>query len=261
VELLDPATPPPLQTQAVRSLDERADPAVAGALLAGWRSYSPQLRREVVDALVSRKDRILALLSAVADGAVQPGEIERDKKELLASHRDPEIRDQARAAFLAGVSGDRAKVVAAYQDALDGEGDLGRGREVYLKRCAQCHPAEGAGHQVGPDLATTSNKSPADLLIAILDPNREAQPNYTAYAVVTRDGKLLNGMIAAETAASLTLRRAEGKEDTVLRSEIDELSSTGKSLMPEGLEQDITREQMADLLAFVKSIKPVPPSE
>jgi putative heme-binding domain-containing protein len=79
--------------------------------------------------------------------------------------------------------------------------------------------------------------------------------------VATLEGRLLNGIIVAETATSLTLRRAEGKEDTVLRSEIDALSSTGKSLMPDGLEQDITPEQMADVLAFVKSITPAEPSQ
>ncbi|HUG90966.1 MAG TPA: PVC-type heme-binding CxxCH protein [Planctomycetaceae bacterium] len=256
--LLDPTAPPPLQTAAVRALDGRTEPAVSDVLLDGWRSYSPQLRRDVVDALVSRAERVAALLDAVAAGAIQPGEIERDKKELLANHRNTSIRDRARAVFAAGVSADRAQAVAAYQSVLDRHGDLERGRDVYAKRCAQCHKVGETGHQVGPDLASTSNKSPADLLIAILDPNREAQPNYTAYSVATLEGKLLNGIIVAETATSLTLRRAEGKEDTVLRSEIDELSSTGKSLMPDGLEQDISPEQMADLLAFVKTITPAP---
>ncbi len=97
------------------------------------------------------------------------------------------------------------------------------------------------------------NKSPADLLIAILDPSREAQPNYVAYTLVTLQGTVYSGIIASESAAGVTLRRAEGKEDHVLRSQIDELTSTGKSLMPEGLEKDIPPDQMADIIAFIKS--------
>ena len=100
------------------------------------------------------------------------------------------------------------------------------------------------------------NKSPADLLIAVLDPNREAQPNFNVYNVVTQQGRTFNGIIAGEDANSITLRRAEAKQDVILRSNIDELISTGVSLMPEGLEKDLARQDLADVITFVKSIKP-----
>ena len=102
------------------------------------------------------------------------------------------------------------------------------------------------------------NKSPADLLVAILDPNREAQPNYISYTLVTHQGIVHTGIIVAESAAGVTLRRADAKEDHILRIEIDELASTGKSLMPEGLDKDITPSEMADLIAFIKSLQPAP---
>ena len=112
------------------------------------------------------------------------------------------------------------------------------------------------GHQVAPNLASVQNKSVADLLLAVLDPNREAQPNYYVYTVITLQGRVHNGIIATETASSLTLRRAEAKEDVVLRSNIDELLSTGVSLMPEGLEKELSKRDLADVLSFIKSIKP-----
>jgi putative heme-binding domain-containing protein len=95
-------------------------------------------------------------------------------------------------------------------------------------------------------------------LVAILDPNREAQPSFQTYTAITKQGTVHAGIISVETAASLTLKRAEAKEDVVLRETIDELVSTGQSLMPEGLEKDIDQQALADLIAFIKAQVPVP---
>lgn len=127
-----------------------------------------------------------------------------------------------------------------------------------MKNCVTCHRAAGVGHQVGPDLVSVQNKSLEDLLIAILDPNREAQPNFIGYTATTDEGRVFSGIISAETAASITLRRAEAKEDVVLRETLDALVSSGLSLMPEGVEKEINPQQMADLLAFLKELPAAP---
>lgn len=147
----------------------------------------------------------------------------------------------------------RKQVVEKYQAALELTGDAVRGRMLYGKTCVQCHRAGTAGHLVGPDFVSVQNKSPADLLIAILDPNREAQPNYQTYTAVTKQGKIHTGIISAETGASVTLKRAEAKEDVVLRDTLDELVSNGTSLMPEGLEKELDLQQLADVIAAIKS--------
>jgi putative heme-binding domain-containing protein len=143
---------------------------------------------------------------------------------------------------------------------LDGETDAARGKAAFQKTCINCHKVGDAGHAVGPDLASVANKSPRDLLIALLDPSREAQPNYASYTAVLTDGRIVTGIIAAETASSVTFRRAEGKEDLVLREQIEELKSNGQSLMPVGLEKDVTPQEMADVIAFIKGIA-LPASE
>ena len=119
--------------------------------------------------------------------------------------------------------------------------------------CASCHKLGGVGNDVGPDLASVGDKSVDGLLTAILDPNREAQPNFQTYTALTKQGTIFTGIISAETAASLTLKRAEAKEDVVLRDTLDELLSNGVSLMPEGLEKDIDPQQLADIIAALKS--------
>jgi putative membrane-bound dehydrogenase-like protein len=258
-EFLAPQVPQSLQRVAVVALAQQDSDEVAAILLAGWRTYSPQVRREVVDAVMSKPARIHSLLAAVESNSVKRGDLERDKKQLLMNHANAQVRARSRALFGSEVNSDRGKVVAAYQDILELDGEIARGRSVFTKKCSVCHQVGEVGHQVAPNLTSVQNKSPADLLIAILDPNREAQPNFNVYNVVTRQGRTFSGIIASESANSITLRRAEAKQDVILRSNIDELTSTGVSLMPEGLEKDLTRQELADVIRFIKSIQPKSP--
>ena len=253
--LLSPQTPQAVQLAAVDSLSRHQNDRVPEVLLVGWSGHTPRVRRGIVDNLVQTTPRVKKLFDAVTKGHIQRSEIERDKKQLLMNHPNKEIRNLARVVFKAEVGGDRAKVVAAYQKVLELDGDSARGKELFTKKCSICHRVGKIGHQVAPDLASVQNKSVADLIIAILDPNREAQPNFTNYTVVTEEGRIVTGIIAAETATTITLRRAEAKEDVILRGSIEDFVSSGKSLMPEGFEKDISPEQLADVIEFVKSIR------
>ena len=97
-------------------------------------------------------------------------------------------------------------------------------------------------------------KTREQLLADILNPNGAIDGNYLNYVVSTKSGQVLGGLIAAESASSLTLKRAEGQTDVVLRQDIDEIRSTGASLMPEGLEKNVTHvEEMSDLISFLKN--------
>ncbi|MEQ9409880.1 MAG: HEAT repeat domain-containing protein [Fuerstiella sp.] len=253
-ELLTSRTPQTLQRAAVQALGNQESDSVAEILLDSWRTYSPQLRHDVVEVLLTTPKRITALLDAVENDRVHRGDIERAVKQLLLSHRDKKIRSRSDRLFGSEVNTNRSSVVAEHQDVLQLEGSVEGGVAVFRKICASCHKVGDIGYQVAPDLASVKNKSEADLLIAILDPNREAQPNFNTYTVVTSQGRTHNGIIAAESSNSITLRRAEAKEDVILRSNIEELVSTGISLMPEGLEKDLSKQQIADVIAFVKSV-------
>jgi putative heme-binding domain-containing protein len=111
----------------------------------------------------------------------------------------------------------------------------------------------GIGTDVGPDISDTRTKTPSGLLVDILNPNQAIDNNYVNYLVTLKDGKTLTGIIAAETATSISLKRAEGQGDLVLRKDIDEIQSSGVSLMPEGLEKTINVQEMADLISFLKN--------
>ena len=137
--------------------------------------------------------------------------------------------------------------------AVEREGEAGRGRLVFQKNCAACHNVAGVGIRVGPDIADTRMKTCAQLLADILNPNGAVDGNYLNFTVSTKSGLVLSGLIAAESASSLTLKLAEGQTDVLLRQDIDEVRSTGASLMPEGLEKNIALDEMSDLLSFLKN--------
>jgi putative membrane-bound dehydrogenase-like protein len=251
-DLLVSSTGPELQQAVVRASAKHRTPEMANRLLAPWRGLGPTAKKDVVDVLLQSESGARALLASVESQSVKAAELERDKRQVLLKHPNAEVRHLAEKLLADPASANRRAVVETFKKSLDLAGDATRGEAVYAKTCAQCHRAAGKGFLVGPDMQSVQNKSPEDLLIAILDPNREAQPSFISYTAVTLQGQVLSGLVAAESAASLTLRRAEAREDIVLRENLDELIATGQSLMPEGVEKDITPQQMADLIAFIK---------
>jgi putative heme-binding domain-containing protein len=254
-ELLNQRQPQEVQLAAVAALSRFADPGVASILLEGWSTFSPALRAAALDALVARPARIHALLDAVADGRISAAEIDPARLQLLATSSNSKIRARAESLLKSAKLGRRQDVVESYRPALKLSGDAVHGKQIFQKICAACHKADGVGHEIGPNLATVKSRGAEFILLNVLDPSREVNPQYVNYLAVTDDGRSLTGMIAAETATSITLRRAEGASDTLLRINIEEMRSTGLSLMPEGLEKQIDPQGLADVIAYILSLK------
>jgi putative membrane-bound dehydrogenase-like protein len=257
--LFRPQVSSALQQAAVAALARSDDRKTAEMMLAGWKGHSPQLRSVILDAVLSRPAWTSALLSSLEDTCTPPAEIDPAHRKRLLDHRDPKVKERA-AAIFEGATTTRQAVLDAYRPALASPGDPAAGALVFQKICATCHRLGGAGNDVGPDLAALADKTPESLLVAILDPNRAAEARYTSFNVSLSDGRVLTGMIAGETATSVTLRRQEGKEDVLLRSDIEAMAGSGQSLMPEGVEKDIPPRSMADLIAFLKTVGPPPKS-
>jgi putative membrane-bound dehydrogenase-like protein len=242
-----------LHLAAIRAFAAHPRPEVAQILLKAWQSYTPAVRREVTEALLRQPDRILAFLDEVQAGNIKGSDLDPQRSRQLINHSRSDIRERARKLLQASLPADRKEVLQRYRTALTLKGDTERGRVVFQKNCATCHRVAGIGVQVGPDISDTLGKTPDVILRDILDPNAAIDSNYINYTVTTQSGKVLTGLVAAETASSITLRRAENQTDVVLRQDIEEIRSTGVSLMSEGLEKTITIEEMADLLTFLKN--------
>ena len=255
--LLAPQTPLQVQSACVSALGGLAVGDVPSLLLAGWKQHGPTLRKQVLEVLLSRTtwtDELLTRMEQQAEFAAAIGAVHRQR---LLTHDDEVLRRRANKVLGAVRDTDRQKVVQRFESALDVEGDPQRGAQIFQKRCAMCHRLTGLGVNVGPDLRSLTDRSPKSLLIALLDPNRAVEAKYVSYSAVTTDGRIFTGILAAESGGGITLIGHEGKRHVLARADLGALTSTNKSLMPDGLEADMSKVQdFADLIAYVRADHP-----
>ena len=253
--LLDPRQPPEVQGEAggalLRYFGEHAIPS----LLAGWNGFSPGTRNRLLTELLQRTDLTLAMLEQAQQQQVDL-QFDARRRQQLRDASDERVRTAAAALFASGTTASREELIARYMPSTGTEGNVDMGQQTFQRVCATCHRFSGQGHVVGPDLEALSNKSVDFLLTAIFDPNLAVESNFLDFTVETVDGRQFSGILQGETANSVTLLAADAKEQSILRADIEVLHATGKSLMPEGLEKDITPTQMCDLLAYLRSFQP-----
>jgi putative heme-binding domain-containing protein len=252
VSLAQPDQDQAIRVAAVTGLARQGGVDSWPPLLESFAAETPSIRRAIVDGLLSNTERTNLLLDAMEAGRVKPSELDVSHVNRLNNHRDASVKQRAAKLLAAATPQDRAQALADYQPVLQMTGDAVRGQAVFEKHCAACHRIGELGVNVAPDISDSRTKTPAQLLTDILQPNRAIDNNYVGYGVRLADGTVETGILTAETATSITLRQQGGKELVIPRSEIDELKSTGVSLMPEGLERQIPLADMADLIAFIK---------
>jgi putative membrane-bound dehydrogenase-like protein len=253
--LLDPHVPASVQLETVRALGSFTNDEVARILITRWRGYTPEVRSEAINALLARTSRTEQFLEAAVRGEVAAEFVDPVRRDLLLRHPNPRMRTRAQELF-GTRSSPRSAVVAEYRPVLELRPDVVAGEKIFHKHCAACHRLGDKGHELGPDLTSTPNRDPGALLEHILDPNRYVPPNYVQYVVEDATGRIRTGIITAQTATSITFARENGAVETILRQNVQELAATGKSLMPEGLEQELSKQHLADLIGFLQTIRP-----
>jgi putative membrane-bound dehydrogenase-like protein len=253
-ELLSIQHPPKLQSAAASALVGTARPEIAALLLERFPKLTPSLQAEIIGHLLQRTVWIPDVLDAVAAHTVPAKLIAPNLRAAYMKSSSPEIRQRATQLFANDLPSSRSEVLDRYQVALTLDGNQQRGAEIFRKNCQSCHRFNNLGFEVGPNLATIQNRTAGQLLVNILDPSREVSPDFLEYIVLSIDGRVVSGMIAAENANSITLRQAEGVETNISRRDIDAIQSNGKSLMPEGIEAMITPQEMADLITYLLSL-------
>ena len=242
-----------LKLQAVTALASHAGDRVTDLLIDALGRQTPAVRRAMLNALLARTDRVGRLLDEIAAGRLKASELDPLQAGRLRQHADTQLRARAVELLAAAEPAERAEVVQRYRAALDLKADPQHGREVFQKNCATCHRIGSLGVDVAPSIADSRTKTQEQLLIDILEPNRAIDNNYVSYSVTTADGQSLVGVISAETASSITLKQPEGKLLTLARGDVEEIHSNGVSLMPEGLEKNVSMQDMADLISFIKN--------
>ncbi len=242
-----------LRIQAAAALAKHPDESVAPALLRSYADQTPAVRSALRDALAVQPAAAQQLLEAVKSGQIARAELGATLETRLKQHRDESVRTLAAKVLTSEIPAERRAVLADYQNVIKQTADPIAGKSLFRQHCATCHHIGDVGVDVAPDISDSRVKTPEQLLTDILNPNQAIDNNYVSYTVVTADGNVHTGLIAAETASSVTLRQPENKTQTLLRADIESIKSSGVSLMPEGFEKHLTHQQMADLIAFVKN--------
>ena len=251
-DFLLPAYPADVQDEVIQIVRQLRAIEAYPVIMNHLQQLGPGPRRSAIELLLGDVASTTELLTKMKAEQLSPAMADIDQRLRLLQNRDPAIKALAEDVFGGAISANRKEVADTYQAALTMEASLERGAAVYKKTCSKCHKINGEGHNVGPDISDTRNRSREALLYDILDPNRRVDPQFSEYVVVTIQGRTYNGLLVSDTDNAVVLRQPEGKETTIARTDIQELQATNKSLMPEGIEKDVTVQQMADLLAFLK---------
>ena len=125
-----------------------------------------------------------------------------------------------------------------------------------LSRLAEARiEAHGVGHEVGPDLATVRNRSPQRILSDIMMPSTSIAQNYESYVVDTTSSGTIEGVMRSQTPTTITIRHEEGRDDVIRRADIQDMRITNLSAMPADVDKQVSVDEMADLLAFLKGAR------
>lgn len=255
IELISARTSPDLAEEIVAAVSQSSDEQVAPLLLAAWPRFTPAVRRRTVASLLARPQWTTALLDAVAASRVSPDDLAVDQWQQLVRHPDQALA--ARATKLSQSQGrlpsaDRQQVLDELLPQAERTGDAALGKKVFEQHCAKCHRHGNLGEAIGPDLTGIAVRPREEILTDILDPNRSVEGNFRQYTLATLDGRILAGLLLSETKTALELLDSQAQRHVVLREDLDELTASPLSVMPEGFEK-LAPEELTGLLEFLSA--------
>lgn len=255
--LLAPDEPEAVQLAAVQVLRRLANHDTDEALLNRYGEFGAAVRAAVRKLLLARRESTALLLAIVDEGRLSPAEMPLDEVRLVALHKDAELDAAVRRHWgnvSAGTPEERlAEMRRLANDLRAASGNAAAGGSVYQKHCAKCHKLFGEGQPVGPDLTTANRQDRDYLLVSLVDPSAVIRREYLSHVVQTTDGRVLAGLIVAQSAASITLADAKGERITVPRDEIDAIEESAVSLMPDNLYRQLSPQELRDLFAFLQA--------
>jgi putative membrane-bound dehydrogenase-like protein len=252
-KLIVPHEEPVVQMAALNTLANVKGTTVSEYLIAQWHVLTPEVRTEAVNTFLTDSARIVLLLDALEKNKINTSAVTFGTSVQLMQNDDSVLRARARNIFTKNER-EREKINKEYQASLEMEGNATKGKQVFVQNCAICHQVRGKiGIAIGPDLGTVHNWIKEDLLANILDPNMAIASGFDTWQAVLNNGETVQGVIAAETPAAITFRNNNMQDKTVSRQDMKELKALNTSIMPGGFEKTIDKQQMADLIAFLKS--------
>lgn len=250
-----------LRLAAASSLSAYNDPKISDQILAHWSQFPSDLRASAGATLVAKPSGASRWLDALDQKQVKAGDLPLEVVRLLRLHTQPDLLARVDRYYPAVGKVDlptaQKRASQLSSTILAGSGDPYRGKRLYNESCGRCHVLFDQGGQVGPNLTGYQRDHLTALLINILAPNLEVREGYQAMAVLTTEGKLITGFMERDSPAQVVLRSIDGQTHIIDRGDIESLKPQAASLMPEGLLDNLTGEQLCDLFAYLRSSQPL----
>jgi putative heme-binding domain-containing protein len=256
VERYDSAT----RALALQALTRSTSPLVAPLVIRSYPHLEGPLQPKAIELLTQRPATSKALLEAIGRGEIPARVLNANHVAKLMASRDPELRQLVVAKW--GTvrqerNPQRQQLIDEVRQRLEREtGEPVAGQKTFQRLCAQCHKIHGEGQEVGPDITANGRANVEQLLSNVLDPSLVIGASYQARIVVTSDGRVLTGLVVEDSPQRVILKVPGGKLETVARADVEELRVSELSLMPEGLEKQLTTQELLDLFAFLILDKP-----
>jgi putative heme-binding domain-containing protein len=254
--LLAESQPFEVQSAALDVLARHGDGSVAARLLERYPTATPPLRARLRDVLLARPASARAFLEWVDRKAIDPAEVPIDQLRPVAVHADPGLDALVRkhwGAVKAGTPEEKlAEMRRIANDLRAGPGEPARGKALFAGHCAACHRLFGEGNEAGPDLTGVARDDTTALLANVVNPGAVIRAPFLQYAAVTRGGRVVVGLLAAQDNAAVTMVDARGERTTVPRAEIEELRELPTSIMPEGLLKPLDPQAVRDLFRYLQ---------
>lgn len=255
--LLGSSEPAEIQLAALAALGYFTDERIASALVERYEQLAPACQVRTIEVLCGRRPWAAKLLGGIEANRISPADVPLEQVRRLRELADASMTEGIVRYWgvvqVATPLEKQGRITAISQILSRGSGDPVRGREVFARVCANCHKLFGEGNSVGPDLTGAERKNRDLLLRNIVDPSAMIRPQFITHVVTTLDGRVLTGLLADSTDDTLTLLTAKNERMVLRRSEVEEIQESPVSLMPDNLLDELTDQQIRDLLALLQS--------
>jgi len=250
----------PRQTESIRAsiiseLGKIDQGSLGEKLVSGWKAMTPLLQERCIDLLTQRGEWSETLVKAVESGSIKPSAVGINQLRKLQAVAPPKVLPRVKAVWGTvrdGRNPAREQVVKEMSSMLKAtKGDPMKGQVVFAKNCGVCHKLHGAGQEVGPDITSNGRASFEQLLSNVFDPSLVIGSAYQATTVATKKGRVVTGLVAADSPSKIVLKVQGGMVESISKDEVEQISVSSNSLMPEGLEKQLSSQELADLFAYL----------
>lgn len=251
----------PLRSAALAALAVYDDPVIADAVLATFGAIPDDVQSAARDLLATRRPWARAMLEAAESGRIDPRSFPREVVAHLRSLKDDRVDALADRLFgpaTATTAPERDARIARLIGLIQSGGGVPRaGQAIFQERCERCHVLFNKGGNVGPDLTPYKRDDLDAMLLAVVDPSAEIREGFAAWTVATDDGRVFSGVRVDSDPRVVLLRTADGEERAIDRDDVEAIEPAKTSLMPNGLLDDLTDDQIRDLMSYLRAGQPV----